>query len=104
MCRSRSGAAILKTLNIFACEDALFGQMWQDYFDNEHRNELPRIVYDKTNDYFQQLPRLFTTNDVKTIWGYTSNTTASTRISTLIQAGAVKKLRQGHFEKITTIA
>jgi hypothetical protein len=45
--------------------------MWQDYFDNEHRNELPRIVYDKTNDYFQQLPRLFTTNDVKTIWGYT---------------------------------
>jgi hypothetical protein len=89
---------------IFACEDALFGQMWQDYFDNEHRNELPRVVYDKTNDYFQQLPRLFTTNDVKTIWGYTSNTTASTRISTLIQAGAVKKLRQGHFEKITNIA
>ena len=89
---------------IYACEDALFGLMWQDYFDNEHRDEQPRIVYDKTNEYFQQLPRLFTTNDVKTIWGYTSNTTASTRINTLIQAGAVKKLRQGHFEKITTVA
>ena len=89
---------------IFACEDALFGLMWQDYFDNEHRDEQPRTVYDKTNEFFQQLPRLFTTNDVKTIWGYTSNTTASTRINTLIETGAVKKLRKGHFEKIATVA
>ena len=85
---------------LYACEEALFGLMWQDYFDNEQRDEQPRIMYDKTNDYFQQLAQEFTTNDVKTIWGYTSNATASGRIRKLIEAGVVKKLRQGHFQKL----
>ena len=89
---------------LFACEEALFGLMWQDYFDNEQRDEQPRIVYDKTNDYFQQLPHEFTTNDVKTVWGYTSNATASSRIRTLIEAGIVKKLSHGHFQKISSAA
>lgn len=89
---------------LFACEEALFGLMWQDYFDNEQRDEQPRITYDKTNEYFQQLSQEFTTNDVKTVWGYTSNATASERIRKLIEAGVVKKLRQGHFQKLKSAA
>jgi hypothetical protein len=89
---------------LYACEEALFGLMWQDYFDNEQRDEQPRITYDKTNEYFQQLSQEFTTNDVKTVWGYTSNATASERIRKLIEAGVVKKLRQGHFQKLKTAA
>jgi hypothetical protein len=87
---------------LFACEEALFGLMWQDYFDNEQRDEQPRIVYDKTNDYFQQLPHEFTTKNVMDIWGYSSNTTASARINTLIKSGAVKKISHGHFQKLRT--
>ena len=89
---------------LFACEDALFGLMWQDYFDNENRDAQPRITYDKTNEYYQQLPKEFTTNDVKTLWGYTSNATASTRIKDFIDAGIVKKLGRGHFQKLTNAA
>ena len=89
---------------LYACEEALFGLMWQDYFDNEQRDEQPRITYDKTNEYFQQLSQEFTTNDVKTVWGYTSNATASERIRKLIEAGLVKKLRQGHFQKLKATA
>ena len=89
---------------LYACEEALFGLMWQDYFDNEQRDEQPRITYDKTNEYFQQLSQEFTTNDVKTVWGYTSNATASERIRKLIEAGVVKKLRQGHFQKLKSAA
>ena len=89
---------------LYACEEALFGLMWQDYFDNEQRDEQPRITYDKTNEYFQQLSKEFTTNDVKTVWGYTSNATASERIRKLIEAGLVKKLRQGHFQKLKATA
>jgi hypothetical protein len=89
---------------LFACEDALFGLMWQDYFDNENRDAQPRITYDTTNEYYQQLPKEFTTNDVKNLWGYTSSTTASTRIKDFIDAGIVKKLGRGHFQKLTNAA
>ncbi len=89
---------------LYASEEALFGLMWQDYFDNEQRDEQPRIMYDKTNEYYQQLSQEFTTNDVRTVWGYTSNATASERIRKLIDAGVVKKLRQGHFQKLKSAA
>ena len=83
---------------------ALFGLMWQDYFDNEHRNEQPRIVYDKTNDYYQQLSQEFTTNDVKNVWGYSTIATASTRITKLIDAGVVEKIGHGKFRKLKSAA
>ena len=89
---------------LFACEDALFGQMWQDYFDNEERDNQPRITYDKTNEYFQSLPNEFTTQNVMDIWGYSSNATASTRIKDFIDAGMVKKLSRGHYQKLTNAA
>jgi hypothetical protein len=89
---------------LFSCEEALFGLMWQDYFDNEHRNEQPRIVYDKTNDYYQQLSQEFTTNDVKNVWGYSTIATASTRITKLIDAGVVEKIGHGKFRKLKSAA
>ena len=87
---------------LFACEETLFGLMWQDYFDNEERDTQTRAVYDKTNEYFESLPQEFTTKNVMDIWGYSSNTTASARINTLIKSGAVKKISHGHFQKLRT--
>lgn len=84
-----------------SCEEYLFGQMWQDYFDGEDRDVLPRITYDKTNEYFQSLPYEFTTQNVMDIWGYSSNATASTRIKDFIEAGLVKKISRGHFRKLS---
>jgi hypothetical protein len=60
------------------------------------------ITYDKTNDYYQQLSQEFTTQDVMTVWGYTSKATASTRIKGFIDSGAVKKLQKGRFKKLAT--
>ena len=85
---------------LFACEDSLFGLMWQDYFDNEERDTQPRMVYDKTSDYYQSLPNEFTTQDVKSIWGYSSNATASARITSLIKSKAVRKVSHGHYQKL----
>ena len=87
-----------------SCEEYLFGQMWQDYFDGEDRDVLPRITYDKTNEYFQSLPYEFTTQNVMDIWGYSSNATASTRIKDFIEAGLVKKISRGHFRKLSNAA
>lgn len=87
-----------------SCEEYLFGQMWQDYYDGENRDSQPRITYDKTNEYFQSLPYEFTTQNVMDIWGYSSNATASTRIKDFIEAGMVKKVSRGHFQKLTNAA
>ena len=89
---------------LYACEEYLFGQMWQDFYDNEERDNQPRIMYDKTNEYFESLPSEFTTQNVMEIWGYTSNATASSRIKEFINSGKVKKLRHGHFQKLSNAA
>ena len=89
---------------LFACEDYLFGQMWQEHYENEKNDIQPRITYDKTNEYFQSLPNEFTTQNVMDIWGYSSNATASTRIKDFIDAGMVKKLSRGHYQKLTNAA
>ena len=87
---------------LYGCEDYLFGQMWQDYYENEERDTQPRITYDKTNDFFQQLSNEFTTKDVMDTWGYSSNATASTRIKDFIDCGAVKRIGKGRFLKLAT--
>ena len=89
---------------LFACEDYLFGQMWQEHYENEKNDIQPRITYDKTNEYFQSLPNEFTTQNVMEIWGYSSTTTASTRIKDFIDAGLVKKISRGHFQKLSNAA
>ena len=86
------------------CEEHLFGQMWQDFFDNEMRDSMPRITYDKTNEHFEELPTEFTTQNVMDIWGYTSNSTASTRIKGFVEDGKVRavKGKRGCYIKLAT--
>lgn len=85
---------------LFTCEDALFGLMWQDFYDNERRDTQPRTVYDKTSEYYQSLSNEFTTQDVMNTWGYSTNTTASARINDFVKSGKVRKLGRGHYQKI----
>ncbi len=87
---------------LLGCEDLLFGQLWQDYFDNEQRDSQVRRSYDKTTEYFSQLSTEFTTQDVMRIWGYSSNSTASERCKQLMQNGKIKKLKHGHYAKLVT--
>jgi hypothetical protein len=87
---------------LYACEDYLFGQMWQEHFENEERDIMPRNTYDKTNEYFQSLPTEFTTQNVMDNWNYSSKATASARIKTFLKAGAVKKLSHGHYQKLVS--
>lgn len=87
---------------LFRCEDALFGQLMQEHYDTEERDVQMRNVYDKTADYFALLPDNFSTTDVMRIWGYTSNTTASTRIATLVDQKLVEKLGRGSYHKLVS--
>lgn len=87
---------------LLSCEDYLFGQMWQDYFDNEERDCQVRKVYDKTAEFFSLLPENFTTADVMNTWGYSSNTTASERCKQLCLSGQARQIKRGQFVKLVT--
>ena len=82
------------------CEDALFGQLLQDMFDNEARDTQLRRVYDKTAKFYAMLPNEFTTQDVMELWGYSSITGASKRISKLEKDNIVEKIKNGHYKKL----
>lgn len=85
---------------MFKCEDALFGQLWQAYYDNEDMDDQPRIVYDKTAQNFQKLPEIFTTADVQSIWGFSTNTTASDKCKQMVDRHQVIKLKRGQYQKL----
>ena len=89
---------------MFECEDYLFGQIWQEHYENEERDTQPRATYDKTNEHFMELPTEFTTQDVMKTWGYSSNSTASTRIKDFVETGKVKPIegKRGHYIKLAT--
>lgn len=82
------------------CEDALFGQLLQDMYDNEERGTQIRRVYDKTAQFYTKLPDEFTTQDVIEIWGYKDNTAASRKCSELAKKNIVKKLEKGKYKKL----
>ena len=86
------------------CEENLFGQMWQDFFDNEARDSMPRITYSKTSEHFNELPPEFTTQMFMKIWGYSSNSTASTRIKEFVKDGKVEPIegKRGCYKKLAT--
>ena len=87
---------------INTCEDALFGKLLQEMFDNEANHTVLRRIYDKSARYYTLLPEEFTTKDVMRIWGYTSNTTASNKCSKLERDRVIKKLGRGKFRKLAT--
>ena len=82
------------------CEDALFGQLLQDMFDNEARDTQLRRVYDKTAKYFGQLPDEFTTQDVMRVFGFSSNTTASSKCTLWVRQNIAEKLGQAKYRKL----
>lgn len=87
---------------LLSCEDALFGQLWQDYFDNEERDTQIRNTKSKTAQFFELLPETFTTADVRSIWGYSSKSTASDKCKEMVDLKMVRKLSQGHFQKMVS--
>ena len=52
--------------------------------------------------FFSLLPDNFTTSDVRTIWGYSSKSTASDKCKELVDQKIVKKVSQGHFQKLVS--
>ena len=82
------------------CEDALFGQLLQDMFDNEARDTQLRRVYDKTAKFYAMLPDEFSTQDVMRVWGYSKIVNASQRIKSLERQCAVEKLEKGKYRKL----
>ena len=87
---------------LLSCEDALFGQLWQDYFDNEERDTQLRTTTNKTAQFYSMLPENFTTADVRSIWGYSSKSTASDKCKELVDQKIVKKVSQGHYQKLVS--
>lgn len=82
------------------CEDALFGQLLQDMYDNEARDTQLRRVQDKTAQYFAKLPDEFTTQDVMRIWGYSFNTNATQRIKQFERQNVVEMIKRGRYRKL----
>ena len=82
------------------CEDALFGQLLQDMYDNEARDTQLRRVYDKTAKFYSQLPDEFTTQDVMRVFGYTRIDTASKKTKEWGQKNIIDKLHKGVFRKL----
>lgn len=85
------------------CEDALFGRLWQEHINNAQLSEnQPRNVTDNTAKNVALLDEEFTTADVKRIWNYTSNATASTTCSQLCKKGYAEKIGRGRFRKLVS--
>ena len=82
------------------CEDALFGQLLQDMFDNEARDTQLRRVYDKTAKFYALLPDEFTTQDVMRTWGYNNLVNASRRVAQLEKDNVVEKIKNGQYRKL----
>ena len=84
------------------CEDALFGQLLQDMFDNEARDTQLRRVYDKTAKFYQMLPEEFTTQDVMRVWGYNRIDSASKKIKELSDKNVIEKIKKGQYRKMAS--
>ena len=102
ICKQHLDFADLMFDVLLSCEDTLFGQLWQDYYDNEKQDSQPRIVYDKTAQNYLRLPEHFTTADVMTIWGFSTNTTASDKCKQMVERKQIKKLKRGEYQKLVS--
>lgn len=102
ICKQHLDFATLMFDVLLSCEDALFGQLWQDYYNNEQQESQPRIVYDKTAQNYLKLPEHFTTADVMNIWGFSTNTTASDKCKQLLERKQIKKLKRGEYQKLVS--
>ncbi len=88
---------------MLSCEDALFGELWQAYFDNEQKAMTARIKSDRTIEMISKLPDDFTTADVKELFGYTAKTSASDKCKELMDAGVIERIGKGRYHKLKAV-
>ncbi len=85
------------------CEDALFGELWHAYFDNEAMAMSARINSDRTIEMVSKLPDKFTTADVKQLYGYTAKTSASDKCKELMDKGIIERIGKGCYRKLKAV-
>ena len=87
---------------VSSTEESLFGQMLQDFLDNENRDKKIRNTYDKTAKFYKLLPDIFTTQNVKDIWGFSTTSTASNKCNLLEGQGIIRKISHGKYQKLVS--
>jgi hypothetical protein len=87
---------------VSSTEEVLFGQMLQDFLDNENRDKKIRNTYDKTAKFFKLLPDTFTTQNVKDIWGFSTNSTASNKCKLFEEQKIIQKISHGKYKKLVS--
>lgn len=80
-------------------QDAFFGQMLSDSWENGEKNFTPRLRTTRNSEAYAALPREFTTDDVAQRLDVKTKAAAS-QITRWIKAGYVERVKQGLFKKV----
>ena len=86
--------------SVVAWQDAYFGQMLQDSWENADKAFVPRVKRSKNADAYILLPQEFTNADVQKYLNIDRNA-ANVQVCRWVKAGYVKTVQKGHFKKIT---
>ena len=82
-----------------AWQDAYFGQMLQESWENADKTFIPRVRRSRNTDAFTLLPKEFKNADVQKALNLNSNSSSS-QIQRWIAAGYVEKVKTGLYRKI----
>ena len=85
--------------SVIAWQDAYFGQMLQDSWENADKTFVPRVRRSKNADAFIMLPQEFTNVDVQKFLDLDQNA-ANQQINRWLKAGYVESLKRGNFKKL----
>ena len=85
--------------SVVAWQDAYFGQMLQDSWENADKTFVPRVRRSKNADAFIMLPQEFTNVDVQKYLDLDQNA-ANQQINRWLKAGYVESLKRGNFKKL----
>ena len=80
-------------------QDAFFGQMLSDTWENGEKNFTPRVRTTRNSEAYSALPSEFTTDDVAQRLELKTNAAAS-QIKRWLKAGYVERVKQGWFKKV----
>ena len=86
--------------SIIYWQDAFFGQMLQDSWDNGEKTFVPRIRKSRNSEAYAMLPKEFKKSDVVNALGINENA-AHSQIIRWMNAGYVEREKQGKYKKIT---
>ena len=85
--------------SVVAWQDAYFGQMLQDSWENADKAFVPRVKRSKNSDGYALLPQEFKNADVQKVLDISSGG-ASMQIDRWVTSGFVEKLSKNHYKKI----